>query len=564
MFRIASWAVPAVAAVLLTAGPAAAETEEGKARKVPWSGYWWPAKQGAMISGPLTKYDAFVGSGSTAASWERGKYKGQAVADWWGYCHAWSAACVSETEPRTPVYATTAGGQRMPLGVGDQKGLLTIIHGNDPSNFYGTRFNGSNDYSDISPDLLWKVLKLYVKQQGIPLILDVDAGTPVWNYPVFMYRVDYRNTGGESYQAMMTLWFADDAVPPDYLGIKVMKRQYQFTFKMRGGAVVAGSGKWIGTSVRDHPDFAWYPQRTQPENPRVDRSTVMRMLNRGNGRDPVLPNPDPNVNFIPDPNNPPTQPVTPPVNPPVNPPVTPPGGTDPVNIVPDPVTPPPALPNEKDPKAPSVLSPTEFLTMIAHRQNKKANFTFDVKVGSKDGLINPIVAPGDQIYIQGSAQKPGYLYLFHIEPNGDFSLAFPLPNQNNVVGGDKAFTIGKGMRAELVAEGPVGTHRMLAIITTRPLKFSNAVVMQKQDQAPTAPPKQKVEFYMNPTTKEVMKDMIRDMSRGDSDPAKLTPGKVQVETGVDVEKLDFEFSMAEAIYVVQDKAKAKQNQERKP
>src|SRR5207248_750665 len=127
-FRITSWAAPAVAALLLTAGTAAAETEEGKARKVPWSGYWWPVKQGAMVrpDGPLDKYDRFVGGGQ-AAGWERGKYKNQPVADWWGYCHAWSAACVTETEPRSAVYATTAGGQRVALGVGDQKGLLTIL-----------------------------------------------------------------------------------------------------------------------------------------------------------------------------------------------------------------------------------------------------------------------------------------------------------------------------------------------------------------------------------------------------------------------------------------------------
>jgi hypothetical protein len=230
-----------------------------------------------------------------------------------------------------------------------------------------------------------------------------------------------------------------------------------------------------------------------------------------------------------------------------------------VTIIPDPVNPPPPLPNE-GPKPPSVLSPTEFLTMIAHRQNKKSNFTFDVKVGAAAGLINPIVAPGDKIYVQGSAQKPGYVYLFHIEPSGEFSLIFPLPNQDNVVGQGKAFTIGKDDgRAVLAAEKPVGTHRVLAFITTRPLKFSNAVAVQKQEQPMPPTPKQKVEFYMNPTTKEVMKEMIRDMG----DPKKgLTPKKVEVETGIDVEQLPFEFAMAEAIYVVQE-GKAKPLPEQK-
>lgn len=552
MFRMLTWAAPAVAVLLSTAGPAAAETEEGKARKVPWSGYWWPVKQGAMVSGPLAKYDQFVGGSSQAARWERDKYKGQAVADWWGYCHAWSAACVTEAEPKGPI---TSG--RIGLGIGDQKGLLSILHGSDPANFWGTRYNGGNDYADISPDLLWKVLKLYVKQQGIALILDIDAGVPVWNYPVYMYRIDYRGTVGDQFQGMMTLWLANDAVPPDYVGIKVLKRQYTFTFKMRGGAVVAGSGQWTGTSVKDHPDFAWYPQRAQPENPHIKAATVFQMLNRSSGRDAEnpLPNPNPGVDFIPDPSNPPgPQPPVPQPNPMVP--------TEPVNIVPDPVAPPPALPNQKVGESPALLSPTEFLTMIAHRSNKASNFRFDVKVGSAAGLVNPIVGPGEKIYVQGSAQKPGYLYLFHIEPNGDFNLVFPLPGADNVVGGGKAFTIGDAdMRAALAADGPVGTHRVLAFVTTRPLKFGDAIVVQKQDK-PTDPPKKQVEFYMNPTTKEMTRGLIRDMV---TEPKTgLTPGKVSVDTGIDVEKLPFEFAMAEAIYAVQEKSKPKPEQTDKP
>ena len=558
MLRVYAWAAP-VAAVLLAAGPAAAQTEEGKARRVPWSGYWWPAKQGAMISGPLAKYDAFVG-GRQATGWERNKYAGQRIGDWWGYCHAWSAACVTEAEPRSAIYATTAGGQRLSLGVGDQKGLLTIAHGQDPSNFYGTRYSGPSDnYADISPDVLWKYLKLYVKQQGIPLIVDVDAGTPVWNYPVYMYRVEYKPSGGgDNYAGMMTLWLADDAVPPDYLGTKVMKRTYRFTFKMRGGAVVAGSGQWAGTSVRDHPDFAWYPTRAQPENPHINYRPVLRMINRS-GRDgdtvPTLPTPTTNVNFIPDPDNPPAPPADP-MNPPVgpnNPPPAPPVGPDGVVEVNSLV---PPLPDEKVPQPPALLSPTELLTMIAHRQNKKSNFRFDVKVGSKDGLVNPIVAPGDRIFVQGAAQKPGYVYLFHIEPDGDFSLIYPVPGQNNVVNGGKAFTIGSDdAKAAFAAEGPAGTHRVLAFITTRPLKFSNGVVYQKPDGTP----KQKVEFYMNPTTKETVRGVIGDLKSG-----KVTPEKVEQDTGVDAEQLPFEFAMAEAIYVVQDgKGKPKPDQDRK-
>ena len=33
--------------------------------------------------------------------------------------------------------------------------------------------------------VLWRLLKLHVKEQGVPLILDVEAGAEVWNYPVY-------------------------------------------------------------------------------------------------------------------------------------------------------------------------------------------------------------------------------------------------------------------------------------------------------------------------------------------------------------------------------------------
>lgn len=532
MLRFSGWSAAGVVAVLMLAGPATAQVvEEGKARKLPWSGYWWPHKQGLLV-GPLGKYDTLAGTGGKAVAWEKQNHPSVGAAGWWGYCHAWSAAAVTEAEPSRPFVATGPGGNKISLTVGDIKGLLTACHASDPANVYGQRYNGPNDdISDIKPDVLWKYLKLYVKQQGLPLVIDVDAGPQVWNYPVYMYRVSYTNTGGDAYQAVMQLWLADDAVQPDYVGVKVMTRTYQFTFKMRNGAVVAGSGQWTGASVKDHPDFAWYPTKAQPENPNLHYPTVVKAIGRRDADAEIAPPPANPPVLIPDPNNPP----------------------QPIGFVPE--APPPPLPNPMTPNGPPVpppptvvLSPTELVTLVASRKSKKSDFSFDIKVGAKAGLVNPIVHPGERIYLQGAAQKAGYVYVFQVDPAGDFKLIFPLPGQANVYGADKAFTIGTPAdptKAEFNAPAAPGTHRVLAFITTRPLKFSNITPVQKQtpDEKPVA--------EMNPTTKEWVKGLLAESGRGG-----LKPEKIQADTGIAVEQLPFEFAMAEAVFVV-DPAKEK-------
>lgn len=166
----------------------------------------------------------------------------------------------------------------------------------------GSAYNGNpgEDINDLYPDVLWKYLKLYIKQQGLPLIMDLEAGSQVWNFPVYAYRISYEPTGGDNYKGLISLYFASDEVFPDYVGVLTNKRDYPFTCKMRNGSVVLGSGRWLG---KDHPDFAWYPVKQQAENPNLDYQTVLKMLGR-NGSGPVAPPPPP----LTDPNNPPQPP----------------------------------------------------------------------------------------------------------------------------------------------------------------------------------------------------------------------------------------------------------------
>lgn len=157
--------------------------EKAAAEITPWSGYWWPIREGSLLV-PLGKYDRLTGH--QAAAWERqANPPGPDVPRWFGYCHGWAAASMLEPEPDRPHVAPSLrdGNPRIPLDIGDQKGLLTACHTEDLANTWGDRFGdgaGSEDPQDLQPDLLWRLLKLHLGQQGVPLVLDVSRSTPHW------------------------------------------------------------------------------------------------------------------------------------------------------------------------------------------------------------------------------------------------------------------------------------------------------------------------------------------------------------------------------------------------
>jgi len=243
-------------------------------------GILWPIGQGLLIDGPLTKYDQITGR--AAARWEHEtNAPGPQVPYWFGYCHAWCSAAVMDREPiraRT-VVATDVG--PIVLGIGDQKGMLTACHTQDIAQHYGIRYTGGpdEDPQDIYPDELWRVLKLYIQQQGVPIVMDVEAGPEVWNYPVYAYQVNYGLDGvGHPVHRGNVLWMCDDTVPPDFVGVKVAKETYYFSFQLQGGSLVMGSGRWIGPSVTNHPDFAWYPHIVVAVNPEVHYEVVRELV----------------------------------------------------------------------------------------------------------------------------------------------------------------------------------------------------------------------------------------------------------------------------------------------
>lgn len=538
-------------ALVATGGALFAATHEtGRARIIPWSGYWWPMKE-ARIVGPLSRYDAITGR--QAVAWERREnLSREDIRDWWGLCHAWAASALLEPEPRVTVVHTTPE-QPVELEVGDQKGLLAVCHTNDVANSYGDRFGdeeGSEDPHDLAPDVLWRLLHFYVKQQGMPLILDVEAGEEVWNYPVYEYHLEFSPAGSAGKQsAHLTLFMADNLVPPDHVGTKVRKLTYRFTFALHEGSVVMGSGRWTGPSRDNHPDFAWYPYIARGDNPEVDYGTVKRLLQGGSPTTPPETGDQPSLANRP-------------------PPAADPGASDTgtseisnggsaSTLAGDPATsqpghsPPPdeisqtgaddgaaALP--LTPSDAVMLSPLELVAAVA---NRSPTFGLDVTVDRYDGGRYKV---GDTFSVRGSSEKAGHLYLLHVDSRGELTLLFPQPGQDNRIAAKKPFLVPREAdRFAFRALNPVGVNRVKAIVTEKPLQLTGLIPSSARELPGKGIRQAGIRqcFRWHPSQKQYLQLLLRAYQSG------KTPSKNELGD-VDLPRLLGPYSMDEVAFYV--------------
>lgn len=478
-------------ALLFLPAVAPGHTDEGRARFIPWSGYWWKIREAGMLR-PLRKYDALTGRSATPYE-ARAKDRNTAAA-WAGYCHAWSAASIMEPEPRRSRTVRGANGRVMTLGVGDQKAWLTVCHDGDDANAFGTRYNGpGDDMQDIYPDALWKYLRLHLKQRGVPLCLDIEAKAAVWNYPAYRYRVVTRPHGQADMRlARMEVWMADDKVNPDFIGTRVKKKTYQFTYRTRGGAIVMGSGRWYGTSRTDHPDFAWYPTTVQPKNPHVSHTTVRRML----GVDSRLV-----------------------------------ANRSLATVEED--------SSAIDDGSRVAVSSTELAVLLA---GSSTAFPVELSVELPKA---PAVAPGDPLAFRGKSAKDGHLYLLHTTPTGQVRLLYPMAGQENKVRADRPFRIGSlldNKQGTFDVPPEVGKHQVKALVTDRPLDLGSLVEIE---EAPDSKPPLSRAFEWSPSEEETVRDLLGQVAAN-----RLTLEALAETTGTDTAELLGTFGRAAVTFQV--------------
>lgn len=216
------------------------------ASHTPWSGYWWPMKYGGLLTGsgynglpsPLDKYQMVDGVTGVAAKNEYAERYYLPEADsWWGMCWEWALAASVEDEPYRPSVI-----DNIPFRVGDKKGLLTFAHSRDI-----VVFGAGSD-----PVVFHSWLKEKIQGLGRVIVADLDAGKEVWSYPIFKYNMTEQIVGNYVY-VTCTVFYPDDFVRPDYVGMDLRFSQYTYTLSLDGHGNIV-SGVWTGSSVTDHPD----------------------------------------------------------------------------------------------------------------------------------------------------------------------------------------------------------------------------------------------------------------------------------------------------------------------
>jgi hypothetical protein len=521
------------------AGPSPAQTasDEGVSRHIPWSGYWWPIAKGELLV-PLGKYDVLTGR--RAAWWELENHPpGPLASPWHGYCHGWAAASVLEREPQQARQARSSGGTSSPiLDVADQKGWYSACHAYDSANQYGDRFGdgeGSEDMQDMAPDMLWQLLRLFIREHRLPLVMDMDPGPEVWNYPVYAYRVDYQSLGrGDGWcSGQLQLCAADDAVPPGYVGTVPHVQGYTFVFQMRDGALVLGSGRWTGQSYWVHPDFAWYPYVAVPENPELAYDAVKGLI-QGAPRPASSARPQtPAVGSVATPQVPAARPGAAPLS------AADWLGHGAVTV------------DHAGQPRPRPLSPLQLVAAIA---NQTSQFGLDAYV---EPFGKTRYQVGQRTAVFGSSDRAGYLYVLHVAPTGELDLVYPAPGVDNRVTGKGTFRVPPAGQGDYGIRGPFGNHRIKVLVTERPLILTGldrrgplgAEGESPRDgsgvQVAAGAPQTWLGygFRFNPSQERQMMSLLQDFLQGKT----LTPDRLDQ---IDVHRLLSGFAQDEITYYV--------------
>lgn len=245
-----------------------AEIHEASSR--PWSGYWWPYTQGGLGTGqdyrgrpaPLEKYNLLttgVTSG-TALTWYLDAHYDPEAPGWYGLCLYWARAACYEHIDILP-----SSENNIIFRVGDKKGLLTLAHNSD----IGELGNGAQ------PEVFHFWLLKYIKDQREAFVADLWTGEEVWSYPIYKYEMESSRNGNVE-SVSVTVYFADDAVEPDYRGTKVRAYHYTYDLSLDGTGAITG-GQWTGASITDHPELLSFSLDVGMIFPGLDYQEIVRL-----------------------------------------------------------------------------------------------------------------------------------------------------------------------------------------------------------------------------------------------------------------------------------------------
>jgi hypothetical protein len=280
---------------------------------------------------PAEKYDLITGMLGSEQSltyrlWAQAKQGSDrdGLAFWTGMCNGWSPASIIFKRPESRIFVPSADGRfSVPFYPEDIKQLASTLFFNtttvesetDPARFgimgkmpmLGKRcaqkrlahessgFITDPACEDVTPhDWHVTVINLIGKQDQA-FVADVEANSPVGNYPLWAYRFTYFNpmTGKDGdlkgstvrlsdYRddpfarhrsplakqvvgIKMTVWKSDYRSSdhsledgPDNDSVKTFDLKYDIEMAANGDIV---GGQWRNDDLDNHPDFVWYPPK---------------------------------------------------------------------------------------------------------------------------------------------------------------------------------------------------------------------------------------------------------------------------------------------------------------
>ena len=243
----------------------------GQASPIPWSGYWWPFAYGGLATGadyrgypaPLEKYLLLTTGHKTglAIDWYKDQYYDPDAEPWWGLCPAYARAAVTEAYSILP-----SSHDNIIFRIGDKKGLLTLCH-DDRS---GVIYASGKTPVDFH---FWLLDYIGAQQKGFAA--DMEAGTEVWYHPIFSYEMESWQSA-QTEHVSVTVLYADDKVPPDYMGTRQRQKQYTYDLYLDAEESITG-GNWTGNSISDHPETLSFPEVNGSLNPYLDCEKIQEI-----------------------------------------------------------------------------------------------------------------------------------------------------------------------------------------------------------------------------------------------------------------------------------------------
>ncbi|RLN91883.1 hypothetical protein BBJ28_00017990, partial [Nothophytophthora sp. Chile5] len=236
-----------------------------------------------------------LGDGSLCGLRE-GEATGYCIPTWFGICHAWAAAAILEEEPQCDVVANNVTFHSV-----DMKALISELYDGAAIEvvFTGARFDGPDEpeevdeygryvdatRQDVGPGFFHIAIANILGKQQQSFIVDVSSDSQVWNQPVQKYEflemelVDAAATSLEYFgtdvypfnDAMVYLakcttrltWTAESTedgalTTTGRIEAYTVYEDYSYCLELDANYTIIG-GEWLDDSMKNHPDFVWFP-----------------------------------------------------------------------------------------------------------------------------------------------------------------------------------------------------------------------------------------------------------------------------------------------------------------